>query len=399
MTYPVNSQGINWSPVSSIFQNIKIDNVGIDHENRIFVGTNGYGIYRSTDSGITWQNMGLLDYNFNSIAINSNDVIFVATDLGIFRSINHGEEWNESDSLITHKLVHTIAINSSNEIFAGNAEPIAGLTGSIYKSTDNGNSWTELMILSNGCHVLAINKMENIFASTLGYKFRSTNNGVSWTEISIPISVHCFAFDSTLNIYAGGYGLWKSTDNGNYWINTMGNLPPGPPNKINSILITKTGVIFVSYSNGAGIWGSTDDGISWQDYSSNIADKRVVETEIDKDGYLYACTFTGLWKSTNSLTTIRDSTREALNSFQLYQNYPNPFNSITTITYQISKPSFVNLSIFDILGNKVSELTNEEKNAGTYKEIFNGNKFVSGVYICRLKSDTFTKSKKIILLK
>jgi hypothetical protein len=90
---------------------------------------------------------------------------------------------------------------------------------------------------------------------------------------------------------------------------------------------------------------------------------------------------------------------ELYNEFKLSQNYPNPFNPTTTIEYSIPTTDFVNITVYDLLGNKISELVNEQKSAGNYKIKFGGNNLSSGIYIYVLRTTNFTDSKKLILLK
>ena len=66
--------------------------------------------------------------------------------------------------------------------------------------------------------------------------------------------------------------------------------------------------------------------------------------------------------------------------FALYQNYPNPFNPNTTIEFEIPNRRLIRLKVFDILGNEVTELLNEERTAGSYKIEFNTSSLSSGVY-------------------
>ncbi|OGU36607.1 MAG: hypothetical protein A2315_00425 [Ignavibacteria bacterium RIFOXYB2_FULL_35_12] len=86
-------------------------------------------------------------------------------------------------------------------------------------------------------------------------------------------------------------------------------------------------------------------------------------------------------------------------NFILYQNYPNPFNPKTVIKYNILSRDLVTLKIFDVLGNEISTLVNEEKSAGEYKTIFNGSNLASGIYVYRLSVGNHYLSRKMILLK
>jgi hypothetical protein len=83
----------------------------------------------------------------------------------------------------------------------------------------------------------------------------------------------------------------------------------------------------------------------------------------------------------------------------LSQNYPNPFNPSTTIKYSIAQFSNVVLKIFDILGNEIETLVDEEKPAGEYKVEFNGTSLTSGIYFYQLKAGNYIETNKMILLK
>jgi hypothetical protein len=86
-------------------------------------------------------------------------------------------------------------------------------------------------------------------------------------------------------------------------------------------------------------------------------------------------------------------------SFELSQNYPNPFNPSTVIKYAINKQANVNLSIYNVLGQKVIELVNSFQNAGTYEVNFNASSLSSGIYIYSLSNGSNLISKKMLLLK
>jgi len=93
--------------------------------------------------------------------------------------------------------------------------------------------------------------------------------------------------------------------------------------------------------------------------------------------------------------------------FRLYQNYPNPFNPSTRIKYQVSSSSQVVLKVYDVLGNEVATLVNEEKPAGEYEVEFSATggpasgtrDLVSGIYFYQLRAGAFVQTKKMILIK
>lgn len=87
------------------------------------------------------------------------------------------------------------------------------------------------------------------------------------------------------------------------------------------------------------------------------------------------------------------------NQFELSQNYPNPFNPSTTIKFSLPEAANVKISIFNVVGEKVVDIINENKEAGYYSINFDGSKLSSGFYIYRLETNSFTSVKKMLLLK
>ncbi|MCC7159413.1 MAG: T9SS type A sorting domain-containing protein [Ignavibacteria bacterium] len=86
--------------------------------------------------------------------------------------------------------------------------------------------------------------------------------------------------------------------------------------------------------------------------------------------------------------------------FSLAQNYPNPFNPSTTIRFQLSKASTVNIKIFDVTGREIESIVKGEMvQAGTHEVKFDASKFASGVYFYSLEADNFKETKKMMLVK
>jgi hypothetical protein len=88
-----------------------------------------------------------------------------------------------------------------------------------------------------------------------------------------------------------------------------------------------------------------------------------------------------------------------VNDFVLKQNYPNPFNPSTTIKYSITSSDFVTLKVYDVLGNEVATLINEEKPAGSYEVNFDATQLSSGIYFYTINASNFVETKKMILMK
>lgn len=108
----------------------------------------------------------------------------------------------------------------------------------------------------------------------------------------------------------------------------------------------------------------------------------------------------GLQKA--GFTTVTDvASNENIipDQYSLAQNYPNPFNPTTTISYQLSAASNVNLKVFDVLGKEVATLVNERKPSGKYSVQFNASQLSSGLYFYKLSAGHFNETKKMILTK
>lgn len=80
-------------------------------------------------------------------------------------------------------------------------------------------------------------------------------------------------------------------------------------------------------------------------------------------------------------------------------NFPNPFNPATTINFSIKEAGHVNIKVFDLIGQQVAELVNEEKQAGSYSVRFDASKLPSGIYIYTINSGVFTQTRKMLLMK
>jgi hypothetical protein len=87
------------------------------------------------------------------------------------------------------------------------------------------------------------------------------------------------------------------------------------------------------------------------------------------------------------------------NEFNLYQNYPNPFNPATNIKFALPKAARVNITIYNVLGENIATLLNEDKEAGFYNIQFDASSYSSGVYVYRLTTEDFVQTKKMNFIK
>lgn len=100
-----------------------------------------------------------------------------------------------------------------------------------------------------------------------------------------------------------------------------------------------------------------------------------------------------------SLVSINESISQQQDNFELHQNYPNPFNPTTTISFNIPETDFVQLKVFDMLGEEVAMLINETKSPGNYSVHFNAADLPSGIYIYSLRVNGQVQNRKMLMIK
>ena len=167
--------------------------------------------------------------------------------------------------------------------------------------------------------------------------------------------------------YSGSQNLWTMERKATYTYDTYGN--------------TLTGLAWI-YNAGQWSAGWTDLQLVFNNRQDTLAYNSVMSV------------------SAEYVTELEDD-QLPVSSFSLFQNYPNPFNPETVISYQISVNSHVTLKLFDVLGNEVATLVNEEKEAGyhNYQLSIVNYQLTSGVYFYKLQADDFISLKKMIVLK
>jgi len=147
-----------------------------------------------------------------------------------------------------------------------------------------------------------------------------------------------------------------------------------------------------SWTASSTVYSTAATGMTWAQYQDNSA----------------GCDFTGGSMQSNrpnvcfvyqTGTGVGNNGSMLPSKYELNQNYPNPFNPVTNIKYQITNNSFVSLKIYNILGEEVASLINNQQNAGTYEINFDAANFASGVYFYRLEAGINTDIKKMILIK
>ncbi|MFH1526992.1 MAG: T9SS type A sorting domain-containing protein, partial [Bacteroidota bacterium] len=106
-----------------------------------------------------------------------------------------------------------------------------------------------------------------------------------------------------------------------------------------------------------------------------------------------------LWKNNDGEGGNNQNNNDVIKEYSLNANYPNPFNPTTQISYQLPEDSFVNLVVYNSLGQEVKTLVNQNQAIGYYTVEFNAKDLPSGIYLYKLASGSFSKVNKMLLLR
>ncbi len=193
-------------------------------------------------------------------------------------------------------------------------------------------------------------------------------------------------------------GVFLSTNNGTNWIAT------GFQDTLVSALTVSGTNLFAGTSdilgNSGGVFLSTNNGINWTAVNTGLPNTGVLALAVSGTNLFAGTSGSGVWRRPLSeITSVSFSSTRLPQEFTLEQNYPNPFNPSTRISWQLPISSHVSLKVFDVLGNEIAKLVNEEKPAGSNEIEFDAGGLPSGIYFYRLQAGKYIETKKLVLLK
>ncbi len=400
--------------------------------------------------GAPYYSVGMVGGNPGSVYV-GNSRVYKTTDAGstwamVFDASKPPYNFNGPSNPLG---VSTIQVDrfDTNLVMAGYAPENSSFDsaqGGVFYSTDGGNTWSQLLCLSNTTGE-DVNASDIVFAregdSTVAYigaeynpyfpdstkrgggVYRAVWNGSSWSVREDMSSAYTstgkdiIASISALTLSAGGDTLYASGSD------TSGSIP----------------AVYYKPLNGSGEWTPlSNTGLptagNFMNFNLNVAkaltmgndtlycaiNNQVFQRDASTDtswtlGYSYPAgdainvlyyddllvgTGTGLYGQHISATSTAVRSKPSQpDRFMLSQNYPNPFNPTTRISYSVPVSGLVTLAVYDVLGQKVATLVSELKRAGSYEATFDGSRFASGVYLYRLDCAGYTSVKKMILVK
>ncbi len=292
-------------------------------------------------------------------------------------------------------------------------------TATFMRTTDGGNNWVPFDGAGIFFYVDA-NTGWSFYGSGMNgadppYKIlRTTNGGTNWTEqysdtTAGGYNAMYFSDQQYGWIIGDNAKVMRTTDGGTTW-NFITNSGISTDYRSKSVFFLDANNGWISSKDGAGygtLQHTTNGGTTWSTQVTPLQNTQGGNSIFSiyfvdaQHGWLtadygYICGYTG--------TTAIENDNGRIKSFALSQNYPNPFNPSTRIQYSTDSKQFITLKVYNVLGNEVATLVNEEKPAGNYSAVFNGHTYgsqnlASGVYLYRLTSGTVTEARKMILMK
>jgi hypothetical protein len=339
VVYSSYDRGLTWTQSNVIPGSPMYIDAITEFDGKIFAGTGGNGIFTSSDSGQSWQqlNIGLSGSGSGYISgfAERDGLLYAATQgAGVFRL--QGGAWSPFGNL-TGSL-------------AGNVE-FLGLIGDTLVAGAGGN----------------------------GYVWFAPPGSNDWTGVQIaPLQIAVFIIYSVVQfkhtLYAGStYGIHRSTDKGMTWEYCGWGIPNG-----RRVRLTPSGdTLYATASSANTLWYKSTSVDDWEFIESTIYSY----AETTAGGLFYAARGDGLWRSVIPTSIIQEPALP--DKFKVEQNFPNPFNPSTAIRFSLAAQSHVTLEIYNALGQRVATLLDEFKETGLHSVLWSTD-LPSGVYFYRI---------------
>ncbi len=358
--------------------------------------SNGAPLYRSTDNGTTWKKTSMpKDNDIYSIAT-KDSIIFAASTKGIYRSCDYGTTCLAPDSVLKGG-VKSLIILSNGTLCAGT------YSNGIYRSIDNGATWIQSNTGLSSLKISALASTDSNFivAATNGEGiYVSNNGGNSWkiqsTEVRLNYT-HTLAVTKEGHIYAGtdNYGIFRSKDSSVSWDQMTSDIS----SKVYAIVISASNVIYAGTSQ-QGVYKTTDDGNSWQPDNNGIDEGTftVYSMVITPSGEVFA--------GANGGAAYKKTFFVGVDEKDIYSE--TVFTSIIhtneefIISFKTEKSTEVKCVLYSVLGEKVSDLVNGHFSVGNHtfsisQRSSSQPSLPGGMYYCRFDTPHYSLTKSVLI--
>lgn len=343
------------------------------------------GMFYSTNNGLNWTQSffgGSGDNVFSITSTNNDNNVFIGTRYGVWRSVSNGLWQFVSNGLPANTYVYDLEADSSGTYIA------AGTSKGLYITSNNGANWNAVSGISQNDTIYTVKFL------------RSNSDGLE---------------ENYLLIGSSNGKLFESPEGAQYltaalltaFLGKVSDIELIDDNQLYFIGLVMT-PFSLDNSSGPGFTYSTDLGLTWHEFNSGLPSEpkasritySVSGGSINWKLGLFDNTTNGakIYKMDQPIG-IQPVSNEVPEVFSIFQNYPNPFNPMTKIKFNIAKESEVNITVFDVLGRHISTLVNEKLKAGSYQTEWSAVNMPGGVYFYKIETESFTETKKMILVK
>jgi photosystem II stability/assembly factor-like uncharacterized protein len=356
-------------------------------------------LFRSTDRGGTWAlvpAVGLPSWFwFETLMRTRAGVLLVGLD-SLYRSEDGGATWSGSALPLVHptaeptpERVTALFETAGGALFVGTYWSGLGQYGHIYRS-DDAVTWSLAVEEDYRASVRAFAEAPGgalIAARSSGFEggaaglFRSADGGATWDLHSTGAFGDVAALPDgrllALNPSFPGTAVWRSDDAGATWT-SIATLDPGQT----SLYVAGPLVLALSFGS-RGLNVSTDGGESWVPAQAGLEDLSMYDVVHDAQGYLYAATSGGVYRTTTAVVSTEPLPPPA--GVALEAVGPNPAAGPATVAFTLDVPADVHLALYDALGRRAVILAAGARGVGRHVTVFDTGGLAPGVYTVVLR--------------
>lgn len=377
--------------------------------NVVWAGGRNGKVLRTSNGGTTWNSVGggaIGTDIVNTVEALDANTALVATysETGgkIARTTNGGSSWSSVYN-ITGAFIGGIQMKNTLEGYAVGS-PING-KWLVLKTTNGGISWESLKTaptqIADDYGPVGVQLLGDTlwFGTFSGSIYRSTDLGATWTSATTSETTSYGPhFNSPTKGLMGNFSdgsFYKSTDGGTSWIKapaTVYHTATSISGLGDEFWATTGGSIAYTKNLGQS-WSFATPGHSGHTTLSALSFSPVASA---LNGWAVGAAGLILHYQRQGTTPVAINAQTRATKPGLEQNFPNPFTSTTTIKYKVAEPGFISLKVFNALGTEVASLVNEKKATGEYTSELNAAGLSDGIYFCRLQAGLITDTKKLI---
>jgi len=307
------NEGANWIVSNSGLTNAKINNMAIDSSNSIYAGTER-GLFRSTDNGSNWTNIYFQNGVINALTVDTANRLYASTGSVLYYSTDYGVNWNIAGTGLPGSGSYYNLCTSPNHNMYINSSSLG-----VFRSTDGGSNWTAVNSGLPNTYVGTIKAATNnyLFAGISGQGiYLSTNNGDNWTAVNSGLGnmyINGIGSSGTLTFAATNNGIYKSTNYGTGWtaVNTGFSSPYTGCNCFGFV----SGSVVFAGTSALSVLKSTNGGDAWFKSGSGINAGNITCVNRCTNGNIITGLTGGVYLSTNNGSTFTQSDAGVTNTF------------------------------------------------------------------------------------